>query len=104
MATLNMEGPFPLTVTSIDAHVPKGKIGNYGLGYTQGTDGSFIVKYIGRSDADLNARLKDHVGSYKEFKFSLAASAKEAYAKELRNYTDFGGNEALDNEIEPAKP
>lgn len=39
-----------------------------------------------------------------QFKFSYAASAKEAYAKELRNYNDFGGSANLDNEIEPAKP
>lgn len=102
MASLNMEGPYPLTIESIDKRVKKGSIGNYALGYSDGT--SFMVKYVGRSDSDLNKRLKDHVGSYKEFKFSYASSAKEAYAKELRNYHDFGGSEALDNEIEPAKP
>lgn len=102
MASLKMEGPYPLSIKSIDQMVKKGTIGNYALGYSNET--SFIVKYVGRSDTDLNERLKNHVGSYKEFKFSYASSAKEAYAKELRNYNDFGGSDALDNEIEPAKP
>lgn len=104
MATLNMDGPFPLTNESIDKRVLKDSIGNYSLGYTKDADGSFIVKYVGRSDTDLNARLKTHVGKYPDFKFSYSTSAKEAYAKELRNYTDFGGSDALDNEIEPARP
>lgn len=104
MATLNMLGPFELSGASIDKQVKKNSIGNYALGYTNKTDDSFIVKYVGRSDSDLNARLKDHIGSYAHFKFSYSTSAKEAYAKELRNYTDFGGSDALDNEIEPAKP
>lgn len=102
MAQLNMEGPYSLTLEVIDKKVRKATIGNYALGKTEG--GTFIVQYVGRSDIDLNARLKDHIGFYSEFKFSYASSAKEAYAKELRNYTDFGGSDSLDNEIEPAKP
>lgn len=94
-----MEGPFQV----INKLVAKDRIGNYGLGYTD-EKGSFIVQYVGRSDTDLNGRLKQHVGHYFQFKFRYAATAKEAYAKELRNYTDFGGNETLDNDIEPAMP
>ncbi len=103
MATLDMQGSYPLTNESIDKNVEKGRIGNYALGDVDQKN-VFIVKYVGRSDVDLNKRLKDHVGSYPQFKFSYAASAKEAYAKELRNYNDFGGSDTLDNEIEPAKP
>lgn len=38
---------------------------------------------------------------YTHFAFSYARSAEEAYAKEWRNYDEFGGRYRLDNEREP---
>ncbi|MEQ8627769.1 hypothetical protein [Ekhidna sp.] len=103
MASLNMEGPFTLSTKEIDSVVTETSAGNYALGYSK-ADGTFIVKYVGRSDTDLNARLKDWVGDYKQFKASYANSAQEAYKKELKNFNDFGGTEKLDNENIPDKP
>ena len=102
MASLNMNGSYTLSNDEIDRVVTKTSIGNYALGYSK--DSSFYIKYVGRSDDNVNGRLKDWVGHYKEFKFSYASSAQEAYEKELKNYNDFGGSKKLDNKIAPAKP
>lgn len=103
MASLGMEGPYSLTGEVIDQKVTKTAPGNYGLGHTS-SEGTFRVKYVGRSDTDVNDRLKDWVGSYKQFKFSYATSAKDSFEKECRNYHDFGGKDKLDNEQHPARP
>lgn len=97
-----MNGSYTLSKEEIDKVITKKSAGNYALGYS-GKD-SWIVKYVGRSDTDLNDRVKDWVGDYKEFKFSYASSAQEAYEKELQNYNNFGRSDKLDNDIAPAKP
>lgn len=105
MATLNMQGPYPLTVDKIDEIVTRKSPGNYALGYSD--EKSFYVRYVGRADTDVNARLKYWVGkkdNYKEFKFSYASSPKSGFEKECQNYHDFGGTDKLDNEIHPDRP
>jgi len=103
--TLDMNGAYPLTDKDIDANVKKGVPGNYALGRTDPSDKKFIVKYVGRSDTDLNKRLHDWVGKgYAEFKFSYASSVGDAFNKECRNFHDFGGIDELDNDIHPARP
>lgn len=100
MASLDMEGPFDLEREAIDAQVTKSSAGNYALGYVN-SKGVFIVKYVGRSDTDLNLRLKQHSEGYPRFKYSYADSSRAAFEKECRNYHDFGGSAALDNSIHP---
>lgn len=102
MASLEMEGPFPLDVANIDKNVTRTEPGNYALGYLD--EKVFRVKYVGRSDDDLNDRLKDHVGNYKHFKYSYATSPKAAFEKECRNFHDFGEVKKLDNDIHPDRP
>lgn len=90
-----------LTTENIDLYVLKKKIGNYALGYLR--NAKFIPKYVGRSDNDLNDRLKKYVNSnYKRFRFMYQTSAKNAFLKECENYHDF--EEQLDNDIHPDKP
>ena len=103
MASLSMKGPYPLTNEEINKRITEKSAGNYAYGYTN-QDGTFIVKYVGRADSDLNERIKHGVGQYKEFKYSYANNAKEAYEKECKNYHDFGGSDSLDNDIHPDKP
>ena len=79
MATSGLRGTYPLTNASIDENVTRTSPGAYALGHT--SDSSFLVKYVGRSDGNVNARLKDHVGSYKRFKFEYYGSAKAALRK-----------------------
>lgn len=97
----------------INQIIEPNRIGNYAYGYLN-DNGSFIVKYVGRSDSDLRSRIKhglqdrlkyDNCKKYERFKFSYASSVKEAYDKECRNYHDFGGDEGLlNNERHPDKP
>ena len=105
MGLLNMFGPYDFTIVEIDKRVTKKQAGNYALGYVN-TESTFIVQYVGRSDIDLNAELKNRTSNkkYKRFKYSYAKSVKEAFDKECNNYHDFGGKESLDNEIHPARP
>jgi hypothetical protein len=102
METLGMKGPFDLSKVKINEAIEGKSPGNYALGYI--SEHAFIVKYIGRSDDDLNNSLKSWVGKYPKFKWSYARSAKEAYEKELQNFHDFGGLKLLDNKHEPVKP
>jgi len=107
MPKLDMDGPFPLTNDEINDVVFRSSAGNYALGHTITEDGerSFIVEYVGRSDTDVAKRLKQHVGeNYKQFKYSHAASPKQAFEKECKNYHDFGGIDGLDNEVHPRRP
>ena len=88
MASLGMEGPYKLDAETIDAKVTRKSPGNYALG-REDEEGRFLVGYVGRSDSDVNARLKSWVGTYPLFKFSYATSPKAAFEKECENYHDF---------------
>ena len=89
----------------IDKEVTNTSAGVYVL-TTSWTDG---VLYVGRSDDDLNKRLKDHVGEtsptkkkiYFWFKYEYASSPKSAYEKECRLYHTLN---PPDNKKHPDKP
>lgn len=102
MANLKMEGPFSIDTETIDEEVSKTSAGNYALG-KKNDNGGLTVHYIGRSDDDLNTRLKDYVDheTYTHFKYSYAASAKAAFEEECRNYHDWN---CPDNNIHPRRP
>ena len=105
MASLDMKGPFELSTSIVDSVITQTSPGNYALGFDR--DSTFIVKYVGRSDNDVNKRVKDWVGensSYKQFKFSYSDSPKAAFEKECKNYHDFGGKGKLDNKEHPQRP
>jgi hypothetical protein len=61
MGSLEMSGPFPLDHSVIDATVSRTSPGNYALGYVD--EGTFVVFYVGRSDADVAQRLHEWVGA-----------------------------------------
>lgn len=104
MASLDMKGPYELTRAKITEVVTRTSPGNYALGYVNDKN-TFIVQYVGRSDSDVAARLKNHVGKkYKRFKFSYATSPKAAFEKECINYHDFGESDLLDNSVHPDRP
>lgn len=104
MASLGMNGPFVFTASEIDKQITRTSEGNYALGRIN-DKGSFVVKYVGRADSDVNDRIKDHLGkSYSHFKFSYATSPKNAFEKECQNYHDFNTNNGLDNKIHPDRP
>lgn len=108
MPTLNMQGPYEFSGDEVDNQITRTQAGNYALGDLD-SDGVFHVRYVGRSDTDVNSRLKDHLpqkytNGYKHFKFSYASSPKDAFEKECQNYHDFGESRRLDNDVHPDRP
>lgn len=99
-----LHGPYELDTTVIDKIVRGVGPGAYAL-TREKTEPSFVVYYVGRSDDDLNDRLKDWVGTkYTHFKYGFLDTAEAAFLKECRLFHDFGGVAKLDNEIHPARP
>ena len=92
-------GPYALTSANVDKYV-SAQIGTYVLGHE--SNGSFYLDYVGRSDTDVNNRLKDWAPTkYQMFKFDYFATAKAAFERECQIYHDFSG---LDNDVHPARP
>ena len=115
MGSLNMEGPFDFNINSIDINVNKVCGGNYALGTEDKITSNFHVTYVGRSDSDLNNKLKKKLSQTKSivskfeqknisFKYSYAFSPKEAFDKECYNYHSFVRSKKLTNNIHPEKP
>jgi hypothetical protein len=104
MPSTGLHGPHSLTTHNVDAVVRGKGPGAYALGRTD-ANGAFIVSYVGRSDEDLNGRLKDWVNTkYAQFKYGFFDSPKAAFEKECQIFHDFGGTKLLDNDIHPARP
>jgi len=91
-----------LSAATINGNVGSKSAGAYALGRTLNSDGSMPVNYIGRADADVNARLQQHAveGKYKYFAFIYCAGASAAYQRECELYHLFGN---LDNVNHPGK-
>lgn len=99
MASTGLNGPYPLTSGGVTVNVTKTAAGAYALGKT--VDGTFHVYYVGRSDSDVAARLRQHVGKHQQFKFDYMSSPKAAFEKECRLYHDFS---PPDNRSHPDRP
>lgn len=99
MPSTGLSGPFVLTAEEVDRLVEPDRIGAYALGYL--TDEGFLVERIGRSDNDLNGRLKSYLDEYPIFKASYFATSKAAFEKECNLYHDFS---PADNVIHPDRP
>jgi len=105
MPSTGFKGVHKLTAATIDRVVTQTSPGAYVLTKHDPSD-TFTVSYVGRSDADLNSRLKDHAaaGKYTHFKAGYHSTAKAAFQKECQLYHDFGGSDSLDNKAHPARP
>ncbi len=100
MPSTGLNGPYKLTNERIDEIVTKKSPGTYALDKTD--DQPFKVSRVGRSDDDLNKRLKSYIsGKYKYFKYGYSSSAKAAFEKECELYHDFN---PPDNTIHPDRP
>ena len=103
MANSKLSGPYKLTSAEVDKNVRINSVGAYALGRTQGE--TFNLSYVGRSDSDLNGRLKQHIEEYAEFKFNYFPSPKSAFEKECNLWHDFDGPKGqLDNKVHPDRP
>lgn len=91
-----------LNVINVKKHVPRNATGVYFL--ASKSDKGFIIKYIGRSDLRLRARLLQHakVKKYEYFSFQITDTILEAYRIECREYHN--AIPFLDNKIHPRKP
>lgn len=87
-----MKGPFELSQDNIDKYVPS-MPGAYCLTYSSANKN--IACYVGRSDDNLNSRLKDHLpenesnacikkNSVDKFYFQETNTAKESYELECK--------------------
>lgn len=98
---LTMYGPYELNNYNIDDKVRRESPGNYALVIKR--NGIYETRYIGRSDTDLNARLKAWIGKTNNplFVFCYADSAKMAFEKECEDYHYLKPPE---NEAHPDRP
>ena len=95
-----LRGSFSLDAETIDDQVTEVSPGVYALGLKKGN--IFHVHFVGRSDVDINAELKKHVGKYDRFKFEYYDSPEAAFLKECDLYHAFRGPEGkLDNKTHP---
>lgn len=103
MPNTGMNPEYPLNALTIALIVPS-SIGAYALGYKD-LQGVFNVKYVGRSDTDINARLQQHLNKgYSFFEYETLPNAYDAFCKECNLYHDFGERELLDNQEHPDRP
>jgi len=94
-----LSNPIVLTDKNIDASVTSVSPGVYVLDKTP--TGPWVNSYVGRSDTDLNARLKKWVGKYAHFKASYVASAAAAFDAECELFHALA---PTDNAVHPARP
>lgn len=80
-----LQDPDVLTKDKVDDAIGQRTAGFYVLG-TLGDNKIMSVSYVGRSDDDLAAKLKRHVGNYPAFAYATAASALLAYQGECKLY------------------
>ncbi len=90
MPSTRLHGPYLLTSEGIDTHVDQVGIGAYALGYV-GTDGTFHVQRIGRSDDNLNNRLHQYLPlkKYRTYKYGFLGTSKECYEYECKIWHAF---------------
>lgn len=102
MAETKLFGPHVLAENVIDAAVKGIGPGAYALGRHDGS--TFFLRYVGRSDGDVNGRLKQWAGKYTHFKYAFFPTSLAAFEKECHMFHDFGGSAKLDNKVHPARP
>jgi hypothetical protein len=89
---------YDLTEWDIDAVVAT-LPGAYALGIAQDQN-VLTIRYVGRADDNVNARLKRWVGRYRHFQFAVLTT-RAAFDKECWLYHTFS---PVDNMIHPARP
>lgn len=91
--------PIVLSDQDVDASVTSVSPGVYVLDKTK--SGPWVNSYVGRSDVDLNARLKKWVGKYFHFRAAYMGSPLAAFEAECELFHAFN---PTDNTAHPARP
>src|SRR5260370_28489654 len=99
MASPKLSDSIVLTDRRIDETVTRVSPGVYVLDKTP--SGPWVNSYVGRSDTDLNARLKKWVGKYAHFRAAYMASSAAAFDAECKLYHALSPK---DNAVHPARP
>ena len=104
MPRTGLKGTYLLTSEKINEVVRKTSPGAYTLGKLSKDGKTFYVYYVGRSNYDINRRLKQYINSkYTHFKFDYFTTPKKAFEKECRLWHDWSGDKrGLDNTNHPA--
>lgn len=99
---IQLSGPYTFNPQTVDQKIAHTYPGVYALGYTS-ILGHFVTERVGRSDSDLNARLKsdEYKGKYSQFMAAYVLTADEAYHAECELYHVHGGP---NNPNHPAVP
>lgn len=100
MSETGLLGPYPLSAQEIDTEINRKSSGVYVLDRSH-DEGPFHISYVGRSDTDLNARLHEHSGKYRRFKYEYHDSPEDAFSKECRLYHEFNPPSTI---AHPARP
>lgn len=99
MASLDMNGPYPLNTGEINLRVQKKLPGAFALGIIRDNK-NFVVKYLGHHPSSIRDGLIEAAGKfgnkYGAFKYSYAMTAAEAKQKFAEKYREFGGDKALE--------
>lgn len=95
-----LSGPFILATDVVDHEVAGQMPGAYALGYIDNV-GRFCITYVGSSQSNLNAKLKEHVGTAQYFKFRHLPSEKASFEKECKLFHEFL---PIGNFLHPARP
>ena len=64
-------------------------------------NGTFYIRYVGRSGDDVATTLGEHVGDYQHFKFAYFSSPSTAFEKECQLFHDFS---PPGNRLHPDRP
>ncbi len=101
----NVSNPYELHSIVVNNHVATDRLGVYILGQTSDTWSDFFVQRVGRSDGDLNERLRQHAREkkYPEFMFMYCDTLKENFDWECFLYHEFDPS-LLNNDIHPDRP
>ncbi len=100
MPSTELFGPYSLTAEVIDRVIKAWNPGVCAMGQA-GQNNVFYVSFVVRSDYDLNGKLKEYIGKYRQFKYILLSSSRSAFEKECQLYHDFA---PPDNKKHPMKP
>lgn len=111
MPSLDMDGPFQLTRAEIERVVARAGPGNFALGQMAKDGKRFVVREVGRDDADVRRALLAALGQAARpglldrlmgaergpdaFKFSYAQDPTAAYEKHCRTYHGFNSQATL---------
>lgn len=97
-----LNDPVALTQDAIDGAIAPKTPGAYVLG-TMNANHVMSVSFVGRSDDDLAAKLKRHIGNYPAFAHVTATSAAEAYQMECRLYHELRPSRNVMHPVRPAR-